>query len=308
MVSSSVMALALLLGGQASPPQTTQLQPDPQPTEAQADLGEVTVLGRSLDSRVESFIEEVAAPPKGVGLARWHRDVCIGVANLAQPYAQFVVDRVSEVALDLGLNTGEPGCKANVMIIFANDASDVARRIVSEDPDGFRPALQHTDLGRDALDRFQNSDAPVRWWHVSLPVSADTGDLAIALSSDDEPPSLTVRGSSRLRSGIRNDLARVIIIVDMTQLGETRFSALADYLALLSMAQINPDAEVSSEASILSLFNSGTLQDAMTDWDMNYLRSLYEAPGDRPNPAYQAREIGRVMVRSKQAASDAGGD
>lgn len=299
MLQSSFMALALWLSGQASPSQTSQ----PQPPEAQADLGEIDVVGRSLDSRVKSFIEQVAAPPEGVGLARWHTDVCIGVANLTQPYAQFILDRVSELALGLGLDTGEPGCKANVMIIFANDASDIARRIVSEDPEGFRPARQHTDLGQDALDRFQNSEAPVRWWHVSLPVSVDTGDLAIALDSDDGPPAITVRGSGRLRSGVRNDLARVIIIVDMTRLGDTKFSALADYVALVSMAQISPDAEISSKSSILSLFDPKASQESITDWDMNYLLSLYGAPGDRPNPAYQAREIGRAMVRRERSST-----
>jgi len=73
-------------------------------------LEDIQVSGRRLDALIENFVSEVAAPNRGRGIARWDRSVCVGAVNLRREAAQYLVDRVSTVAEDLGLNTGDPGC------------------------------------------------------------------------------------------------------------------------------------------------------------------------------------------------------
>ena len=63
-----------------------------------------------LRAEIGKFIGEISAPPAGRGFARWDSRVCIGVHNLEQTAAQYLVDRISKLALDVGLTPGEPKC------------------------------------------------------------------------------------------------------------------------------------------------------------------------------------------------------
>lgn len=275
-----------------------------QPT---VDLGTVDVTAqRPQEDRTAAFIEEVAAPPRGRGLGRWDRAICVGAANMTGRYAQFMIDRVSTVALDLGLEIGEPGCRPNIMIAAAADADELAVALVRDDPGGFRPALNQTDQGSRALNLFQTTDAPVRWWHVSLPVTVDTGDVAVHLIGE-EAPTVRVRDVSRLRGNVRDDLVRVIIIIDTNRISGVSYGALSDYVALVALAQIEPSADTSAWPSILNLFGSDDPPTGLTDWDRDYLQSLYAANRDRARPTQQAREIARGMLdaQSRERESDA---
>lgn len=275
-----------------------------QPT---VDLGTVDVTAqRPQEDRAAAFIEEVAAPPRGRGLGRWDRAICVGAANMTGRYAQFMIDRVSTVALDLGLEIGEPGCRPNIMIAAAADADELAVALVRDDPGGFRPALNQTDQGSRALNLFQTTDAPVRWWHVSLPVTVDTGDVAVHLIGE-EAPTVRVRDVSRLRGNVRDDLVRVIIIIDTNRISGVSYGALSDYVALVALAQIEPSADTSAWPSILNLFGSDEPPTGLTDWDRDYLQSLYAANRDRARPTQQAREIARGMLdaQSRERESDA---
>jgi hypothetical protein len=80
-------------------------------------VDEVIVRGRRLgeiesDLRIyiNKFLSEVAAPARGRGYARWYRRVCVGVHNLDTSAAQYVVDRISSAAHDVGLNPAS-GCR-----------------------------------------------------------------------------------------------------------------------------------------------------------------------------------------------------
>ncbi|TFW11039.1 hypothetical protein EGY25_15255 [Brevundimonas intermedia] len=261
-----------------------------------AELGDVEVTGRRLEPQVQSFIDDIAAPPRGRGLARWDRTICVGVANMDERYAQFMVDRVAKAAVDVGLEVGEPGCRPDIMVVASADAKALASALVDDNPQGFRPARSNTDLGSQALRRFKTTDAPVRWWHVSLPVSADTGEIAVRLDNE-EPPTITVRDASRLRSNIRDDLARVIIILDVSKIGTVGFGALSDYVAMIALAQVEPDADANGYDSVLNLFSPEADRLAgLTQWDRDYLASLYRANRNRARPTQQARDIVRGMV------------
>lgn len=302
------LALGLAAGQDApvqEPPPTSE---EPRSTGEPADLGTVVVEG-TLQQRVERFVEEVGAPPPGQRLARWEDLICVGVANMNSRYAQFMVDRVSQRAADLELTIGEPGCRPNVMIVATSDASGMAARLIDRNPNGFRPSTSGTDLGRDALDRFRTSSSPVRWWHVSLPVAVDTGEIAVTLKGElDRECVLTyycglitrVRDASRLRANVREDLARVLIILDVSQIGEIGFGALSDYVAMIALAQVDPAADMSSYPSILNLFAQRSANAALTDWDRDYLASLYAARKDRARGTQQAREIGDAMVDARR--------
>ena len=291
------VAASLLISPAAAMAQEADLEDAPA-TEVEA----LTVEGRRLTEQVRDFVGEVAAAPRGRLLARWDGRVCVGVVNMTQAHAQFMIDRVAGRAVEIGLDSGEPGCRPDIMVIATTEANQLARDLVRDNPSGFRPARGGPDLGSAALRRFQNSDAPIRWWHISLPVGVDTGEVAIALDGEGEAPTIAVRDASRLRSNVRDELKRVVIIMDVERIGAISFGALSDYVAMIALAQVDPQADVSSYPSVLNLFNdirAGVEPPAgLTDWDRDYLTGLYTVREDRRRSSQQEREIARGMLQA----------
>ena len=265
-------------------------------TEATVVDEEIIVRGQRLseiefDLRlyIREFLDEVAAPARARGYARWRRSVCVGVHNLENEAAQFVVDRISAAALDVGLEPGEPGCDPEVNIIFAADGRQLAANMVETEPRVFRPVVGDAgmDLGLEALDDFVASERPVRWWHVSVPIATASEVAAIELPNTPcfTPPRcfpwVPVAGPSRIHGGIRDDLMYVIIIVDASALQGTTWQQIADYLAVVSLAQIDPRTDPQRFDTILNLFSNPAAYSGLTDWDRNYLHALYTFPQER---------------------------
>src|SRR5690606_25264014 len=120
-------AFAMLLMARAPAQESSPESAPRAETETQVDE-EVVVRGRRLDEiefdlhlYIRDFLEEVTAPARTRGYARWDRRVCVGVHNLENTAAQYIVDRISSLAVDVGLEPGEPGCGPDVNILFAVD-------------------------------------------------------------------------------------------------------------------------------------------------------------------------------------------
>jgi hypothetical protein len=276
--------------------------------EAAQSIDEVVVRGRrmsevefDLRAYVRSFVDQVAALPPGQGYARWDRRVCIGVHNLEAQAAQYIADRVSQLVAEVGLEAGEPGCRPDVMIIFTVDGKETATYIAEERPRLLRPGggLAGMNLTLEQLDEFADSDRAVRWWHVSMPVGAHNGDRATTMARDNEAPAVRVQGASRIHSGVRDAMSYVIIVVDAAKLLGTTWQQLADYLGMVSLAQIDPSADLSAFDSVLNLFSNPLAYSGLTDWDRSYIRALYTFDQER-QPHLQANELVTLMTRDEE--------
>jgi hypothetical protein len=163
------------------------------------------------------------------------------------------------------------------------------------------------DLGREALDEFVESERPVRWWHVSLPIASHNGATAIELPQTPcfTPPRcypwVPVAGPSRLHSGIRDDLLYVIIIVDAGALAGTTWQQIADYLAVISLAQIDPRTDPQEFDSILNLFSNPAAYSGLTDWDRNYLHALYTFDQERVTRVQGNEIVGKIATQELSA-------
>jgi hypothetical protein len=187
------------------------------------------------------------------------------------------------------------------MIIFTVDGRQTAAFIAEERPRMLRPGggLAGMNLTLEQLDDFAESDRAVRWWHVSMPVGAHNGDRATTMARDDSAPAVRVQGASRIHNGIRDDMSYVIIIVDAAKLLGTTWQQLADYLAMVSLAQIDPSADLSAFDSILNLFSNPLAYSGLTDWDRSYVRALYTFDQER-QPHLQANELVTLMTKDEE--------
>ncbi len=302
---------------------TPTVQQAPASPDPAVELEDVVVTGRPLDSLIRNFVREVAEPNRGRGIARWDDAICVGVSNLQPDAAQYLADRISTVADDLGLRPGAPGCTPNIVVIVTEDAEALARTLVSDRRRAFRMGGAGMDRGGDALEDFVETDRPVRWWQVSMPVDSETGQRMVRLAGDCSggdcaggtlgfAPQYNLFAASRLRTQIVDDIFRAVVIVDVDQVRDVSILQLADYIAMVSLAQIDPDADTRGYASILNVFDDPDGSASLTNWDLAFLGGLYSA---ERNAAAQIARRGEIVdaihrehgrLRGDQSGDDAG--
>lgn len=311
----AVLALFIALTAHAAVAQDSPQVPAAQLSSDQpsAQLQDVVVEGRQLEALVRSFVVDVSQPANHRGLARWNRPICVGVVNLRNEVGQYVADRISDVARELEVEAGEPGCRPNILIVAASDGTALASAIVADRPRNFDLRHNGTDAGSRAFRNFQTEDRPVRWWQTSMPVDSETGQRAVRLPGDIDPatgkpsaPVINVFSASRLRTQIRDDMVRSVIIVDVDRLGGVSLVQLADYLALVALAQVDADADTAPYPTILNLFADPESAPAgLTGWDRSYLTALYEHDQLRINRNSQVRAVAEAVTRDRRAAGAA---
>jgi hypothetical protein len=272
-----------------------------------ADEPDIVVTG-DLRDVVREFVGEVSAASTSEDqLARWDRRICPGIVGLRNAErAQHVADRIAQRALDVGLRVGEPPCTPNVLVFFTTGAGQLAQELATEYRSfvGYHTEANSITLGHAALQEFVDTDRPVRWWHVSQTVSADGQVLAESQGSSgnngiEGVEVLRTTNVGRLRRSTRQDFSRVIIIVDVGQVSGVPLDALADYVSMISLAQVSADAETSDIPSVLNLFAAreagGALPTGLTDWDVAYLTALYDTTRNARDSRAQERDISRRM-------------
>ncbi|HYC67843.1 hypothetical protein [Brevundimonas sp.] len=298
------MFLAPLIGAMALTLASQQAPAPQDPLQAPAVVDDVLVDGRRLEERVRAFVDEVAAPPRRRGIARWWDRVCFGVVNLQAVQAQSLIDRLSTVADEYGVRLAGPGCRPNVVVIFADDGQAMADAVVEAERPLFHLGVGGLDRGKVALERFRQSDAPVRWWHVSLPVIGSTGERAIRMPGDFGPIYVPAEGLVNHGRPITDVLNKVIVIVDAAKVEGVDGDQLAEYLAMVSLAQVDPDGDMTGYDTVLNLFAASTAPAGLTAWDRSYLEGLYQSRPDRIDPSGQARSVTRILRAEENATSE----
>lgn len=318
----TAIGVSLMLG-LASP------QEGPPPSAADpVAVEDVTVIGRRLRDGARRFVDRVAAPSVGRGLARWRGPMCPGAVNLRPEIAQPILDRIDDAAVEAGVTVGEPGCRANLVIVFAEDGAGLAQRMVEDDPKLFRLGVSGLDQGPAALRAFQQAGRPVRWWPLSVPTDSATGQRAIRLPGDptttvvdDEvaralgckphdcfvgaAPIIGVQGgASRINSQIEDRLYKVIVIVDIDRVQGLDTGQLGDYLAFVGLAQVDGDGDYAGLETVLNLFNDPASVQGMSLWDRAYLKALYGMASQRRLAGAQATVVAGIMARDLEAPAD----
>ncbi len=309
---SPALALSFALAAGAASAQAPAAAPQTPPARPSAQLEDVVVEGRQLEALVRDFVTEISQPASRRGLARWNRPICVGSVNLRPEVARYVIDRVSDVARELGVDAREPGCRPNILIVGTVDGARLASAIAEDRPRNFDLRHNGTDAGTAAFRNFRTGDQPVRWWQISMPVDSETGGRAVRLPGDIDPatgaptaPVILSHSASRLRTQIKDSMIRSVVIVDVDKLGGANLVQLADYVALVALAQVDGEAETSAHPTILNLFDDpATAPAGLTDWDRSYLTALYEHDQLRINRNSQVEAVAEAVTRDRREAAE----
>jgi hypothetical protein len=254
-------------------PAATAAPRDPKPVE------EVTVTATriELEKRVSKFVYQIAGLENEEGLPRWNRRVCPQVSGLPRDAGEFVLARISEVAGAAGAPIGAENCRPNLFVVVTTDP-----RKILEGMNTTTRILTFGGAHPSVIDEFIATPRPVRVWYktgMSTPDGISLGDTDRTDADENiYGPFPVVEGKETFvkRSVIWN-FTRLLVVVDQARLLGVSRGQFADYIAMVSLADLKPGARLGDAPTILKLFD-GAPQDApegMSEWDMAFLKSLY---------------------------------
>ena len=247
---------------------------------------------------VSKFVDSHGAPSPGSRarqLSRWKISVCPQTGGLSSSFNAFVSARVVDVARSAGAPTSKDAkCDVNLLIIFTTRPQALLDNIRKEHPQmlGFHYAAQ--------VKRLATFNRPIQAWYLTA-----TKDFQGGIHRDFEfQEPMSAQAGSRLTAKISSEFVGALIVVDTTQIAGQRIGAVADHVAMLSLARPVPQAACTALPSILDALNdecrSSLGVDAMTPYDIAYLKSLYSVdPEDRLE--IQKSKMARRIVREVRA-------
>ncbi|MEE4155568.1 MAG: hypothetical protein V2I27_15520 [Erythrobacter sp.] len=255
-----------------------------------------------------AYLEAVEFGFLDLQTARWEDKICpkvLGVEGLA---AQMLVERLSQVAASVGVEVASADCRPNISVVFTEDAADFMATIRRRSPRRLReaPARQ-----RDFL---YASQAPVRWWYSTQlfgsggraltpsepPFIQCQGDCSggSAIPSGPNTKFLSHYSSSRIAAPTERHIKAASVVVDINLAAGTPITALADYVALVALAEIWPREGASVGDSILGLFEAMPVSlerpPQLSETDEVFLCGLYKMPLDRPARYQRGRLISAI--------------
>jgi hypothetical protein len=298
------LAASLLAGALAVAPAMAQT-----PTPDSSDGSDRITITGIQPERMRDFVRELMEPGKLGQLSRWEDEVCPGVVGLTPEASQAMLDRIALRAVSLDLRVGEPGCKANVLVVVTDDGQQFTPTFVQQNKKLFGDAFDSGNtLGKTALDRFTKADKPVRWWHVSQTVTdrgkvlGDSTATAAGGGGFSGAQVARVNNASRLGASTHQEFNRIIAIVDTSKTKGVSFSAVADYIAMIALTQVQADVDAAGYDSILNVFDGPIGGDepmtGWTAWDSAFVSGLYAVRKDFVSSQQLENEIVRQVTEA----------
>jgi hypothetical protein len=274
LLRSALAILALVGVSMAAGAQSVSDSAQPSPAAGSGvELESVTVEAKRrrerIDRQVSEFVYTIAGSGKVESLARWKVPVCAVVVGLTAAEADFVEKRIAEIAADAEVPLGRPGCGPNFVVVVTPEPEKFLKAWWSEDHQLF-----NRDRGARGIDRFIETDQPVRAWHNAC--NAPPGVSGDSFSAGIHCGTGTI--GSRLTWGVVRAIYTAIVAVDLTRIEGLTFGQVADYVAMVGLAQIRSGPDLGEVPSILRLFatdNTGRPK-GLTEWDQSFLEAVYD--------------------------------
>lgn len=244
-------------------------------------LEEVTVTATrmQLEKRVSTFVYQIAALENDEGLPRWRKRVCPQVSGLPREEGEFVLGRLSEVAGAAGVPLGDENCRPNLFIVVTPDPKRILEGMSTT-----TRLLTFGGVHPSVIDEFIATAHPVRVWYktgMSTPEGIALGDADRTDANENAfgPFPVVEAKTAYARRNVVWNFTRLLVVVDQTRLQGVSRGQFADYIAMVSLADLKPGAHLGDAPTILKLFD-GTPQSApegMSEWDRAFLKSLYSS-------------------------------
>jgi len=248
----------------------------------------VSAPGLAPDTALHDFVKSYTAASQVSGkTARWRAGICPVITGLPQKAGELVTDRVRQIAGMVDAPVAAQSCKPNIDIVFTLNPQVLLNGVRSKTP----ILLGYHDVAQE--ERLATVTHPLQAWYTTQTVdfhgSAYVDDrlckncgMYIPSASGvvfvPDARAFAVTGS-RLGDGLSSELYHVIIVVDLAKVAGHTLGGLADYVAMLSLAQTQAFEVCEPVASITNLVSpgcdAGVKTSEITGSDLAYLHALY---------------------------------
>jgi hypothetical protein len=265
----------LSCGALADSPPATASPVEPAGTE----LESIIVEGQRerLERQIRTFATSILLPRYGESLARWQVPICPFVAGLTPGQGEFVRKRVSQIVRDSGAPLAPEKCKTNFVIIMTPEPAVFLRAWGKQNPKFF-----HDGRGRGDVELVIRTAKPIRVWHnVQSKCPNGRSTFAVQGGEDDSTDVSYIHCSdgsmgSKLRWVTVRKIVAAIVVADSTLIEGRTIGQLADYVAIIGLAQLRRNAEPGTAPTILRLFSEEPNgPQRLTRWDEAFLKSVY---------------------------------
>jgi hypothetical protein len=317
-----VFGLAVALMGPAGAQKTV---PDAAPANSPAaglPLESVTVtdLRHVPDQVIAKFVESITSPSRARKLTRWKQGVCPKTTGLASNLTDQISRRIREIATQAGAPVdAAESCRVNIHVMFIDQPQQQLDELRKRSPDYFG----YYDSSAQ-LERLATFTRPIQSWYTtqtrdsrgasSMDSHNSGGEVAIPIFCYTPPrmppqctstdtiliPKATVADvtGGQLNDGLSSEFYHVLVVADPAKVGTIEIGGLADYIAMLSLSQIEKPDVCTALPSILNLMapECPLRPAAITESDMAFLHGLYKMSGtanlngQREQVSYQMRQ------------------
>lgn len=241
---------------------------------------EVIAKREALRNAIRAFVSNVTRAD-GENLARWRQPICPSVAGVTREQGEFVRSRILEIAATAGAPFSlDEKCRSNLLVILTPEPDQLWKGWRARFPKMF------SSESAQVIEHVLAATRPVRVWHNAM---LNNADGTSPITSPTKSPEYRLK-DSRLMSSVAEDSVSVVVVADTTRTGSATFGQLADYVAMVSLARVDLDADFASSPTILRLFAEPSLESVstrLTNWDQAFLKALY---GTR-NPLLRPRAV-----------------
>ncbi len=283
-ITLAISALAFCLSASAQ---------EPAPPADSAGIGVESVIVTAPKERPEkqldNFIIAHAAPsPYLRKIARWKTGICPITMGLSPKLDLYVNQRIIRVAMMTGapLDKHEP-CRPNVLIVATPQPQELLDLIRAK-----RPVLLGYHYTSREKDLATMTRAVQAWYSTATEdffgfVQPDGGAYNLNdldyMRQELGLNAVHVSGS-RVGDGLKSQFTTAIIIVDSSKIAGQALGPLADYIAMLALAQGQYYDVCQNVPTITNLLapdcGEGMKPAGLTDIDVTYLKGLYAmSPG-----------------------------
>jgi hypothetical protein len=169
--------------------------------------------------------------------------VCPLVRGATAEVNAYVAARMHQVAQQVSAPYSKRACEPNVVVLFSVEPDALIREAARSKRFNYR------GVSAAAAETFRSGADPVRWVHG--------GDVRGSATGDARPHN-------------------ALVVVDATKAQDIKIAALADYLVMVSLADVR--VRPAPTDTILNLFEAGdSALPGLTEADRAYLRSVYRA-------------------------------
>jgi hypothetical protein len=194
------------------------------------------------------------------------------VVGVSAEQAEYVRARILEVAAAVRAPAAsDKQCQGNLLVVLTEHPDQIWTAWRTRCPKMF------SRESRQSIERIVDVTRPVSTLQNA------TGEAVGRPSVDREETGQAHRMSdSRFRKGSAEDIYSVLVVVNTSATGTATFGQLADYIAMVSLARVDPrldpGADLADAPTILKVFakDASAAPKQLTKWDQGFLKGLYQ--------------------------------